>query len=64
MDRADFWQMQQDIEAEEHEAVEALRAVAKAGLVAEAAILARASGIALRRILPARPRDVAHIQFP
>ncbi len=62
MDRADFWQMQQDLEAQEHEVVEALRAVVAVGLVAEANILARACG--LPSPLPTRPRDVRHIQFP
>jgi hypothetical protein len=48
----------------EHEAIEALTAVEKAGLVAEAHILAVACGLLSRWKAVTRNRNVAHIEFP
>ena len=46
--RDDSWWQQADIEAQEHEAIEALNAVAAAGLTEEAGILASAAGLLSR----------------
>lgn len=56
------WQYQ-DVLDREHEAIEALNAVAAAGLVTEAEILASAAGL-LSRWKQSKRRDVAHIEFP
>lgn len=62
MNEAEWWQ--HDMLQQEHEAIEALNAVAQAGLVKEAAILAIASGLLSRWIANTRSRSVAHIEFP